>query len=127
MRHLESERIRIGPSDTASLIAMGDLFVASVSSTIRWAIAAGKPVVNYDVYRYRYDDYVEVPGVLILEEQTEFADTMRRLTTDPAYLAEIALRQQSVARSWGVLDGDAGRRMIALFESLLAKSRRAAA
>ncbi len=35
-----------------SLVPLCSLYVASVSATIRWAIACGKPVVNYDVYRF---------------------------------------------------------------------------
>ena len=49
--------LTIVEDDTASLVPLCDIYVASVSATIRWAIACGKPVVNYDVYRYRYVDY----------------------------------------------------------------------
>ena len=42
----------------ASLVAISDMYVASVSSTIRWAILAGIPVINYDVYQYGYEDFI---------------------------------------------------------------------
>jgi len=119
MRYLETDRIKIGPGNTASLVALCDVFVASVSSTIRWAIACGTPVVNYDVYRYRYSDYLGVPGVLILEEQQEFRSALRRLTSDAGYLEQIRLKQQACAAHWGVLDGQAGQRLLALFDSFL--------
>ena len=65
--------------NTAELVPLCDVFVASISSTIRWAIACGKPVVNYDVYRYRYTDFIGVEGVLTCEEQDEFVSVLRRL------------------------------------------------
>ncbi|MGC3972590.1 MAG: hypothetical protein QM775_36175 [Pirellulales bacterium] len=117
-RHLETEHLRIGPGNTASLVPLGDLYVASVSSTIRWAVACGKPVINYDVYRYRYTDYLHVPGVATMEEQAEFVAELKRTTEDAAYLRERTLRQQSVADRWGRLDGLAGRRLLELFQDL---------
>src|SRR5665213_3265459 len=42
---------------TETLIPMADLYVACISATIRWALALGIPVINYDCYRYRYGDY----------------------------------------------------------------------
>lgn len=118
-RYLETARIKIGPPNTAALIPLCDVFVASVSSTIRWAIASGKPVLNYDVYRYRYTDYLGVPGVLLVEEQADFTATLRRLADDPMFRAEITRRQESAAAHWGRLDGQAGRRMMEVFESLI--------
>ncbi len=56
--------IAIVSDDTAGLVPLCDLYLASISATIRWAIACGRPVVNYDVYGYRYLDYADVPGVL---------------------------------------------------------------
>ena len=117
MRYLETDRIKIGPGNTASLVPLCDVFVASVSSTIRWAIACGIPVVNYDVYRYRYSDYLGLPGVQIMEEQQEFCASIRHLTTNPSYLAEIRQKQQASASHWGILDGKAGQRLLALFDT----------
>src|SRR5262249_53148032 len=42
----------LSQDDTAELIPLCDLYVAALSATIRWAIACGRPVVNYDVYGY---------------------------------------------------------------------------
>jgi hypothetical protein len=49
---LRSLGAEISTSHTATLVPQSDLFVASVSSTIRWALAMGKPVLNYEVFRY---------------------------------------------------------------------------
>ena len=95
-----------------------DIYVASISSTIRWAIACGKPVLNYDVYRYRYTDFLNVPGVLATEEQAEFRAMLQHLVDDPGYRRCLAGKQGTVASHWGLLDGRAGERMLALVDQL---------
>jgi hypothetical protein len=111
---------RVAPLNTAELVPLCEVFVASISSTIRWAIACGKPVVNYDVYRYRYTDFVGIEGVLTFEEQHELVSVLHRLTTDPAYATEIRKKQAAVAPLWGRLDGKSGQRMVDLVRRLLA-------
>jgi len=121
MRFLQELGARIPSVDVAQLLPLCDLFVASVSATIRMAIACGKPVVNYDVYRYRYTDYVSIPGVTTMEDRAGFESTIRRLTSDPAVLAAAAAPSSTSSR-WGRLDGRAAARMLALFDRLTEKS-----
>src|SRR5271165_2901676 len=110
---------RVSALGTAELVTLCDVFVASISSTIRWAIACAKPVVNYDVYRYRFTDFIGVEGVLTLEEREEFIATLRRLFTDPGFAADIRAKQQRIASHWGRLDGCSGQRMVDLAKRLL--------
>jgi hypothetical protein len=110
---------RVAKFNTAELVPLCDIYVASVSSTIRWAIACGKPVVNYDVYRYRYTDFARVEGVLACEEQQEFMALLRRLGSDRAFADQVRRKQAAVAAHWGRLDGRSGERMVALVRRLL--------
>jgi hypothetical protein len=118
MRHLESEGVRIAPGDVARLIPLCDCFVASVSATICLAIACGKPVVNYDVYRFRYRDFVEVGGVLTMETLEAFQQTLRRLAEDREFYREVEARQEDCRERWGRLDGGAAERLMGLLEQL---------
>jgi hypothetical protein len=118
VRFLEGPTVRIAEAPVIDLIPLCDLFVASVSATIRWAIACGKPVLNYDVYRYRYDDYRGVEGVVNLEDRDAFAHEARRMLSEPEHLADLARRQVAAAPDWGRLDGQAGTRILALFEEM---------
>ena len=114
MRYLERPNVRIAPRRTAELVPLCDLYVASISSTIRWAIACGKPVINYDVYRYRYTDFLGIPGIAATEEKEEFCALIKRFADDPAYLEEMTLRQRSQSHRWGILDGNSSRRVVEL-------------
>lgn len=111
---LRRHGVAISYRDTAELVPLCDLYVASVSATIRWAIACAKPVVNYDVYRYDYRDYEAAPGVTLVTTRSGFVDALKRLTGDAAALSQQALLQAREAPHWAVLDGQSGRRMIAL-------------
>ena len=116
---LEEVGGRITNEDTAHLVPLCNLYVASVSATIRWAIACGKPVVNYDVYRFGYTDYTGVPGVFTVNEKQAFVDIIQSLTNDPARLAAAAAAQDAVREQWGRFDGGAAVRFLALVDGLM--------
>jgi hypothetical protein len=120
--HLKSQDIDFGSwtnvkycaRPTAEVIPLCDVYVASISATIRWAIACGKTVINHDLYLYRYDDYIGAPGVIHLETKAQFA-------------AEVARVAQEVPRAvphadWGILDGKSGERLLNLLSSLTSSS-----
>jgi hypothetical protein len=111
---LERGHVRVVEEDVARLIPLCDLYVASVSATIPMALACGKPVVNYDVYRYGYDDFA--------------ASSLVDTAVDRAgYRAALHAWQESVRRGrtgspepqWGPLDGLSGARFIDLLDELL--------
>ncbi len=110
--------IGLAPPDTAVMIALCDIYVASVSSTIRWAIACGKPVINYDVYRFRFPDFRPAPGVITVETRDEFVSALRRITTDSNYYYLLREAQLNVSGYWGMIDGRSGKRVIELIDRL---------
>ena len=117
--YIETLGASISDQPIAELIPVCDYYVASISATIQWAIACGKPVINYDVYRYRYTDYLGVKGVLATEEQDEFRRLLQKMATDEAFREEIAGFQRADAPRWGILDGKAGERILALFQRMV--------
>jgi glycosyltransferase involved in cell wall biosynthesis len=121
-RYIEQWGVRISRRDTAALVPLCDIYVASVSATIRWAIACGKPVVNYDVYRLRLTDYADAPAVIRVEDHAEFAATLHRLAADDAFYAEMRRRQQTDAPRWGQLDGQAGLRILKCLDTVISDS-----
>jgi hypothetical protein len=116
---LESEHIRVVADPTADLIPLCDLYVASISATIRWAISCGIPVLNYDVYRYRYTDFNAAPGVVTVENVQKFRECLSRFFEDPAFAEHLALQQSSVMKYWGVADGKSFERFAAMAEKVV--------
>jgi len=110
--------VRVIEEDIAGLIPLSDVLVTSVSSIIRMAIASGVPVLNYDVYRFRYPDYLDVAAVVHTDTREEFRLTAHRIMTDPSFLASLRERQVAVAVDWGLQDGRTGDRILALIHKL---------
>jgi hypothetical protein len=100
--------------DTASIIPLCDLYVASVSATIRWAIACAKPVINYDSYPLDFQDYPNIEAVVWTNTKTGFREIVARLTGDAAHFAHLQAAQQREAPRWGFHDGLSGQRLRAL-------------
>lgn len=111
--------VRLCQRPVAELLPLCDVFVACISATIRWAIAAAKPVLNHDLYRYGYDDYRSAPGVVHVTTRNEFNREVTRISTDEAYREQLRLDQSTVAADWGNLDGGSGERLLALFSELI--------
>jgi hypothetical protein len=106
--------VRYSLEPTAELIPLCDLYVASISATIRWAIACGIPVINYDTYRYRYDDYEGAGGVIHVESLADFRTQLARFVDDPSFAACATRQQQSVKHLWGIIDDELPHRFAAL-------------
>lgn len=121
IKMLESFGVKVTTLDTASLVPLCDLYVASVSATIRWAIACGKPVINYDVYRMNYKDYSGVKGVITMTKREDFMSALNKLTTDKAYFDSVQKAQQAESQYWGTLDGKSSERILKLIDDMIAK------
>ncbi len=105
------------------LIAQHDIFVTYFSSTIRWAIACGKPVVNYDAYRLSLDVYDSAPGFVNAADFAQFQEALSRLVCVPGAFEALASRQSAVGEMWGTLDGRCNERILAELDDLV-RSRR---
>lgn len=111
LKFIEEYGAVIVESPIAELIPLADVYVASISATIQWAVACGIPVINYDVYRYRYTDYDGLKEVLTVETYASYLDALDSLIQIQDTPANYPLEQSAVARHWGVLDGKATQRI----------------
>jgi hypothetical protein len=119
--YLEKWGVKVAPHDTIDLVPLADIYVASISSTLRWAIACGTPSINYDVYHYRYGDFSDASGIVHVEKKPEFAREVARMVEDRAHWEELHRRQMSDARRWAALDGKSTERLVGLFDELYAR------
>lgn len=112
---------KISNRSIVELIPVCDLFVSSVSATIQWAIACSKPVLNYDVYKYRYHDYDSAKGVITVESKSDFIKYLKKLAEDKKYLNKITKLQKTSAPDWGILDGKSRERLIKIIKGISKK------
>jgi hypothetical protein len=109
---------RISERWVVELIGQHDIFLTVYSSTIRWAIAAAKPVVNFDLYGFGLPTYDAVPGVITETRVEALKKTMARLTNDDEY-HRAAIAQAGASADWGNLDGRNFERLSALAGTLI--------
>lgn len=86
------------------LIPRFDIFLTTFSSTIRWAIACGKPVLNYNMYGYNNHDYDGVAGVFTHARLQDVAAAFEQLIDDRRF-ATVAAEQKAAGAAWGIMDG----------------------
>ena len=99
------------------LIPTHDIYVSYFSSTIRWAVASGKPVLNYDAYKLDLDVYDRAPGVLTTPSIDRLIAAAGDLTSESGF-ACVAGQQIEVAGRWGLLDAPAMPRILAELDRL---------
>ncbi|HLX79292.1 MAG TPA: hypothetical protein VKS43_01780 [Burkholderiales bacterium] len=114
---------KVTQESIASVIPLCEFFVASASATIRLAAAAGKPAINYDVYRYQYTDFLNIPGVIAVNDIDAFKTAVDSIAQNTAYREELARKQREFAAHQALIDGHSGERMLALFDRLTEKNR----
>lgn len=115
MMFIEKWGVKIAKKPIFELIPLCELFVASISATIQWAIACGKPSLNYDVYQYHYTDYVNVSSVITVNSKADYINCLNHFTSQSFTF------QLSDANRWGRLDGRSGERLIKLFDNVIDK------
>ena len=106
--------LHVFTEDTAQIIPLVDLYLASVSATIRWAMACGIKVLNYDIFDYGYGDFSEYPQVFTFT-------TFEQLKAELKSFGEcfrIDNRKSNFHKPessyYGALDGSAGQRILEL-------------
>jgi hypothetical protein len=116
----------IGWRPTENLIPLADLYVASISATIRWALALGTPVVNYDCYRLDFEDYDTAAGIRVVRSLQQFKALLTGLVSDPKLLEEMKHDAERDRHRWGAIDGAFCDRFSGILSELLPGWRRPA-
>lgn len=115
---IEAMGVAISDRYVLELIPLHDVYVSYYSSTIRWAVASGKPVLNYDAYKLGHDVYDAAPGVVTMSRVDDLLVKAGELAASDAAFAALAAEQVRVATDWGWLDGPAQPRILALLDGI---------
>lgn len=101
------------------LIPLCDVYLASISATVRMAIACGKPVIDHDVFAFRYRNFVGLDGVQVVESAKEFRDAVNLMAGSTGAREESAAAVRRIASCYGMLDGKVSQRMLAWVDELV--------
>ncbi|HAU1872650.1 TPA: hypothetical protein JBJ80_15380, partial [Legionella pneumophila] len=104
--------VKVFYGDIAEIIPLSSIYVAICSATIRMAISCGIPVINYDLYQYRYDDYTGLNGVITVFQCSEFSAILDKLVNEGNFYGQVKKAQHKDSGKWGELDGKAGQNLL---------------
>lgn len=96
---------------TVDILPLATLFITSVSSSIRWALACQIPTVDYDFYNFG-NQLGEQPAVYVSHSKDEFSSVVAQLRNDSSYLTELTHNAIRSSRNFGTLDGNACKRLL---------------
>lgn len=115
---LESLGATIIDDPIDDLVPLADLYIAVASATIRLGISCGIPVLNYDAYNYGYDDYKDLGGVCEVKSKRDYMTLVESLIQDQSFYSKIQNMQKMTASRQCLIDGNAGERMLNLFDQI---------
>jgi hypothetical protein len=100
------------------LIPKHDIFVTSGSSTLRWAVAARKPSINLDYYRFRLEFFDHLAGVTTVESPSEAIHLAQSLITDHEMYRHVTQQQIAIGHKWGIMDGKNNDRVVDMIKRI---------
>jgi hypothetical protein len=104
------------------ILPRASVYIASMSSTIAWALACGVPVINYDVYCLNYRFFRQEHGCLTVQSHLEFEQLLAEIDVyfagraKPGESSRIARLEKNARRHaeyYGRLDGLSIERIVA--------------
>ena len=123
----DSANVRILEESLRDSLPAADIYVASAeSSTVRWAVLLGIPVVCLDFYSpFPHRLYDGFEGIVWVRDRAELPAVLRRLLEDAAHYEAVRRAQLATARRIAVFDGQARRRLIGVIEAHTGPARAA--
>jgi len=114
----EKYPVKICQEALKDILVTADIFVASYSSTIRWAIALGIPVINLDFWQFDIKQFRELTGYQTVTTLPEFDELVKKLASAPKSDG-LNGGPNPITGEIGILvDGKAKERLVRFIESL---------
>lgn len=115
----QTENIKICNRPTAEMIAVSDMYIASGSGTILWALAAGCAVMDYDVLGLDFNFYSNNPDLITPKNKKQFEKEINKICAKPELIKEIKTRMKDRKSYYGKLDGKAVKRIQEVISELV--------
>ncbi|MDW8222613.1 MAG: hypothetical protein RMJ82_06665 [Gemmatales bacterium] len=119
---LEAWRVPFIREGLTEVLPSAQIYLASTSSTIAWALACGIPVINFDVYQLNYQIAESEHGVHTIQTLEELREVLEEIdhprsrqnhTPRSDYLSKLREKARRHASYYGQLDGRCLERTIA--------------
>ncbi|HAT6809172.1 hypothetical protein OQJ35_04375 [Legionella pneumophila] len=84
-----------------------DIMISCGSSLARWALAARKLVVNFDIYHFGVNDFPHVPSYIQINEMTQLKALIHKVNQKQTWYKDILLRSKIESDKMGKINGEA--------------------
>jgi len=105
------------------VLPVADIFVATYSSTVRWAVLLGIPTIVVDFYNFNLSIYDHLKGVVKVTEKPMLLPTLDKILNDAAYYQSLQRGQYEDGQKIAPFDGNANKRIIDLINKLTVASQ----
>ena len=105
---------------TVEILPLADLYITSVSSTIRWALSCSIPVIDYDFYDFG-NPLASISGVTQISTKVEFVEFIDLLISDGVGSVFLQPIGAEASNTMGQIDGKACERISDLASELSKK------
>jgi hypothetical protein len=99
-----------------TVLPVADVFVASFSGTIHWAVLLEIPTVLVDFYNFGYDMYNHLEGVVKITDKPLLQRVLSVMLENGVYYTYLQQQQQKAAISISRLDGQSCQRVLDVVE-----------
>jgi len=94
------------------VLPIADIFLATFSSTVQWAILCKIPTIVFDFYDLNYDVYNWAKSLAVIDEKSKFEDYLKRMVGDDKALARKKKQATDDALMISPFDGNCTGRII---------------
>lgn len=116
--YIESGSARIADGPIEDILPAAHLYISVASATIRWAVACGVPVINFDAYHYDYRDYHDLEGVVDVKTREQFGRQVAAMVRDKTCRERLVRAQAADSERLFRIDGKAEERIASLMAEL---------
>ena len=104
--------IPISKQPLSKILPAADIFAATFSSTIQWAVLCGIPSIVFDFYGLNYTMYDYLTGTRIINKKNELPGELEKLIKDENYYADMAAEQKKFSNYISPFDGKCMERIV---------------
>lgn len=118
IRDILGKNVNLVKARTHEMLPLCDVFVVDCSSTSKWALAMGKLVIDYDIYKFNFLYHSKAKGILHVREGWEVEQVLDNYCSGKYSSLCKLIKRKDNAERWGVIDGKATERLNNFFYEL---------
>lgn len=112
----------ISKNPLADILAIADCYIATFSSTVRWAVLCAIPTIVVDFYNFNYDVFDKYKGVKKVNQKDLLEPIAKKILADESYHKSIQKEQKEAAEKIAPFDGKSRQRILEIVDKICIQS-----